>query len=138
MSSRKIEDLDPRMQQQAHTFIGRCAGAGIELLITCTLRSLDEQKQLYAQGRTDPGHIVTNAKPGSSAHNYGLAMDVVPLINGKPLWTFDVKNPGPVWGRVGELGQSAGLEWFGAPDSPFVEGCHFQIHGWRDLIKAAA
>lgn len=138
MSSRDINDLDIRMQSQALTFLERCEQAGIDLLVTCTLRSLEEQAKLYAQGRTDPGHIVTNAKPGSSAHNYGLAIDVVPLIHGKPLWTFDVKNPGTVWSKVGELGQSSGLEWFGDPDSPFIEGCHFQIHGWRNLIKAAA
>ena len=30
---------------------------------------------MYAQGRTKPGSIVTNAKGGSSFHNYGLAID---------------------------------------------------------------
>lgn len=135
MSSRSLEDLHDAIRQQAYTFTGRCKGAGLDVLVTCTLRSLDEQAALYAQGRTSPGHIVTNAKPGSSAHNYGLALDVVPLVNGKPLWTFDVKSPGPVWQKVGDLGMSAGLEWFGAPGSPFLEAAHFQLHGWRDHIK---
>jgi peptidoglycan L-alanyl-D-glutamate endopeptidase CwlK len=135
MSSRSIDDLDARVRPLAQTFLDRCKAAGLDVLITCTLRSLAEQTELYAQGRTAPGHIVTNAKPGSSAHNYGMALDVVPMVHGKPLWTFDVKNPGPIWSKVGELGQSAGLEWFGAPDSPFIEGCHLQMPNWRSLVN---
>lgn len=38
-------------------------------------RSFEEQDALYAQGRTTPGDIVTNAKGGESAHNYGCATD---------------------------------------------------------------
>jgi hypothetical protein len=38
-------------------------------------RSLDEQRILYAKGRTVKGQIVTNAAPGLSFHNYGLASD---------------------------------------------------------------
>lgn len=39
------------------------------------LRTIDEQNALFAQGRTKDGQIVTNAKGGSSYHNYGLAFD---------------------------------------------------------------
>jgi peptidoglycan L-alanyl-D-glutamate endopeptidase CwlK len=51
-------------------------------------RSIAEQDALYAQGRTklfdSKGKrlgIVTNAKGGSSFHNYGLAVDIVLLID---------------------------------------------------------
>jgi peptidoglycan LD-endopeptidase CwlK len=135
MASRSLQDLDDRMKPMAYTFTSSCKAAGINLLVTCTLRSVEEQAELYEQGRTKPGPKVTNAKPGSSAHNYGLAMDVVPLIGGKPLWEFDTNNLHPVWVKVGELGQAAGLEWFGAPGSPYFEGCHFQMPNWRELIK---
>ena len=36
-------------------------------------RSFERQQQLYNQGRTTPGKIVTHAKPGQGLHNYGLA-----------------------------------------------------------------
>lgn len=134
MSSRSLDDLDERIRPLAQTFLDRCKAAGLDVLVTCTLRSIAEQAELYAIGRTVPGHIVTNAKPGGSAHNYGMALDVVPMVHGKPLWAFDVKNPGPIWAKVGELGESAGLEWFGDPDSPFIEGCHFQIRNWRSFV----
>lgn len=39
------------------------------------LRTFDEQAKLYAQGRTEPGLMVTRARPGMSFHNYGLATD---------------------------------------------------------------
>ena len=44
-------------------------------IATSGFRSYKEQSLLYAQGRTAPGRIVTKAKAGQSAHNYGIAMD---------------------------------------------------------------
>lgn len=38
-------------------------------------RSVAEQNELHAQGRTKPGKIVTNAKGGESFHNFGIAAD---------------------------------------------------------------
>ncbi|MDW0314039.1 MAG: M15 family metallopeptidase [Nitrososphaeraceae archaeon] len=48
-----------------------------------TLRTIPEQDALYAQGRTKQGKIVTNARGGASYHNYGLAIDIVLIIDGK-------------------------------------------------------
>jgi D-alanyl-D-alanine carboxypeptidase len=44
-----------------------------QVRIVQSLRTFDEQAKLYAQGRTTTGPIVTNAKPGQSLHNYGVA-----------------------------------------------------------------
>ena len=96
-----------------------------------------EQAALYAQGRTTPGAKVTNAQPGSSAHNYGLALDVVPIVNGKPDWNFNQMHPSAAWEKAGRLGRLAGLEWFGSIGSPFVEAAHFQQPNWRTYIKDA-
>lgn len=38
-------------------------------ILTTTHRTNEEQEALYAQGRTAPGKIVTQAKPGQSKHN---------------------------------------------------------------------
>lgn len=40
-------------------------------------RSYDRSDELYAQGRSKPGPIVTQAKRGESAHNFGIAADLV-------------------------------------------------------------
>ncbi|WP_313553018.1 M15 family metallopeptidase [Sphingobacterium multivorum] len=54
---------------------------GVRLRFTHTLRTFEEQNALYAQGRTTKGKIVTNAKGGSSWHNYGCAFDIVILYD---------------------------------------------------------
>ena len=127
--SRLLSDLRPEVRPLADAFLDACAAAGIDVLVTCTLRSNEEQAALYAQGRTAPGPIVTDAPPGQSAHNYGLALDVVPMVNGKPDWM----GSDPVWQQIGVLGEQAGLEWAGAPGFPFHEMPHFQHPQWRSL-----
>lgn len=128
MSSRKLTDLHPQMQSMVTRFLANARAAGIDLLVTCTYRSNEEQAALYAIGRTKPGRIVTNAKPGRSTHNNtlngkpaALAVDVVPLRDGKPVWSAS----DPVWKRVGEIGEKVGLEWAGRWTT-FREYPHFQ------------
>lgn len=132
MSSRSLDDLRPEMRPMVDAFLADCASDHIDILVTCTLRSMEEQAALYAQGRTASGRIVTNAQPGQSAHNYGLALDVVPIVNGKPDWD----GGHPVWHQIGGLGQLRGLQWLGAPGSPFIEQAHFQHSNWRSLIPS--
>lgn len=49
------------------------------------------KQQLYDQGRKTTGPIVTNARPGLSYHNYGLAVDYALIIDGKSIsWQFNV------------------------------------------------
>jgi len=135
MSSRKLTDLHPQMQPMVTRFLANARAAGIDLLVTCTYRSNEEQAALYAIGRTKPGRIVTNAKPGRSTHNNtlngkpaALAVDVVPLRDGKPVWSAS----DPVWKRVGEIGEKVGLEWAGRWTT-FREYPHFQHPQARTL-----
>jgi peptidoglycan L-alanyl-D-glutamate endopeptidase CwlK len=127
-SSRRLEDLHPDMLPRVQTFLAAARLHGIDLLVTCTWRSPEEQARLYAQGRTTPGKRVTNAKPGQSMHNYmlnglpaSLAVDVVPLRSGKPVWAA----ADPVWQEVGKHGEAASLEWAGRW-TRFREFPHFQ------------
>jgi len=138
LMSRSLNDLHPEMQRLTAEFLNNCKAAGVDVLITCTFRSNTEQAALYAQGRTAPGRIVTNAKPGQSTHNVtangkpaSLAFDVVPLRNGKPVW--DAKDP--LWQQVGEIGEALGLEWAGRWKR-FREFPHFQ-HPEARRLKGA-
>jgi hypothetical protein len=47
-----------------------------------TFDPLSERLLKTAQGRTAPGKIVTNARPGTSAHNFGAAYDIGFFQNG--------------------------------------------------------
>jgi peptidoglycan L-alanyl-D-glutamate endopeptidase CwlK len=132
MASRKIEDLHPDLQPLCRAFLAQAEKQDIDVLITCTYRSNAEQDALYAQGRTTPGRIVTNAKAGQSAHNHAIdgkpaakAFDVVPLVDGKPQWEASH----PAWQELGKIGMGLGLNWYGAPGSKFREFPHFQMKG---------
>ncbi len=114
----KIDLLKPVVKVKAQELIEKCAQAGITLGITSTYRTIEEQNALYAQGRTTPGSIVTNAKGGESLHNYAVAFDCVILIGGKPCWTADMS-------AVGAIGESLGLE-YGGHWASFPDPDHFQ------------
>ena len=100
----------------------QCEAAGIPCDVVQSTRTMSEQERIYAQGRTAPGNVVSNAKPGDSYHNYGLAVDIVPRVyRSLPSW-----NPsGPLWARVGEIGKNIGLEWGGDWSSKDLP--HFQL-----------
>lgn len=130
INSRRLEDLLPQVRQRVEKMIADCEAVGIDLLVTSTYRDNFSQEALYAQGRTAPGRIVTNARAGQSFHNYRCAVDVVPLLHGKPVW--DAKNS--LWQDVGRIGKTAGLEWAG-DWKRFKEYPHFQYTGGLTLAQ---
>ena len=121
INSRKIEDLLPQVQVKIQAFLEAAKAQGIDLLVTSTYRDFESQATIYAQGRSAPGKIVTNAKPGYSWHNWKRAADVVPLVGGKAIW-----NDTALWTKIGTIGESVGLEWAGRWKS-FKETPHFQL-----------
>lgn len=131
--SRDINDLHPRVAAMCRAHVAACKAQGIDLLITQTMRTAAEQDSLYAQGRTKPGSIVTNVKGGDSWHQYRLAYDVVPLVNGKPVWGTSGAD-GVLWSSVGALGEQCGLQWAGRWTGPLREMAHFQ---WTDSLTIA-
>jgi peptidoglycan L-alanyl-D-glutamate endopeptidase CwlK len=155
MASREIRHLSPAMQvmfNKMHDRVRRdpwFQRAGVSMLLICTHRSNEEQAELFAQGRTKPGRIVTRAKPGKSAHNAETpqgepaaeAFDVAMLRNGKITWGTsgdgidedpgdDLRDDLEAWQRLGEHGKAVGLRWYGDPDAAFREFPHFQNPDW--------
>jgi len=123
---RRLGQLHPVLAARGRAMIDLCSHEGISILVTQALRTWEEQDGLYAKGRTgDPigkKYIVTNAKGGSSYHNFGLAFDIVILdAIGKADW--DTAHPG--WKAAAEAGKSVGLEWGGDWKS-FKDLPHFQ------------
>lgn len=135
-NSRALDDLLPPVRHRAQAFVDACKQAGIDILITSTFRDLESQAALYAQGRTMPGKRVTNAKPGQSYHNWRVAFDVVPLRDGKPVWSTAGAD-GKLWEQIGKLGEAVGLEWAGRW-TRFREFAHFQFTGGLTLAQLAA
>jgi peptidoglycan LD-endopeptidase CwlK len=131
-NSRAIDDLRPGTAEKCRRFIEECDKAGIDVIITSTLRDTESQNALYAQGRTAPGAKVTNVKGGHSFHNYGVAFDFVPVVNGKAVW-----DDGDLWTRCGYIGEQCGLEWGGSWDS-FVDKPHMQDTGGFTIAQYLA
>jgi len=132
MASRLITDLRNVAGMACAKHLDALRAQGINYIVTCTLRTNEEQESLYKIGRTTPGKRVTNAKAGQSAHNYGLAWDIAIMINGKLNW--DLSHPH--WQLAGKIGESIdGVEWLGNPASKFKEGAHFQLKDWKSYIK---
>jgi peptidoglycan L-alanyl-D-glutamate endopeptidase CwlK len=78
------------------------AAKGYDVLITSTYRDIEKQNALYAQGRTAPGAIVTNAKGGYSNHNFRAAFDICKNVKGGE-WadTAFFKAAGAIWEEMG-------------------------------------
>ena len=124
-------ELLPIVQQKLEEHIKLCAKHGLFFKVTSTYRSIEDQNKLYQQGRTTGGNIVTNAKGGQSLHNWRVAYDIVPLIEGKIDWNNEA-----VFYAIGEFGKRVGLEW-GGDWTKFKDMPHFQLtlgHTFQDFI----
>jgi len=125
---RLLSELVPVVAKMAEDALADCRRHGLDLLITCTYRSGAEQDALYAQGRTKPGAKVTNAKAGQSLHQYRVALDLYPLVNGKP----DFSGKAHEWREIAAIFKAHGFEW-AYEWKTFKEMPHFQHTGGHPL-----
>lgn len=121
--------LHPKFRKKLATFAETLAARGMDVLITDGFRSFAEQDRLFEQGRSTPGDIVTGSRGGFSNHNYGLAVDMYPVIQGQVL----VKVPnGPNRARFLEIQQAiideaeglglfSGVHFTNLVDTPHVQ-----------------
>lgn len=135
-TTRSIDALVMPVKKMALDHLFKCKQQGIDLLIYCTYRCPQDQDDLFAQGRSKPGVIVTNARAGDSLHQYRVAYDCVPMRNGKPVWGRTGID-GELWEQVGAIGESLGLEWAGRWRR-FREFPHFQYTGGLSLADFKA
>lgn len=120
-------------EQAVQEFNRRCSAfelamkkAGSPVKMTDGYRSIAEQNELYAQGRTKPGRKVTNARGGESPHNFHLAKDYCfKLPHGAVSWNGD-------WRLFGRTAKSCGLDW-GGGWLKFVDRPHVQLQSWRSF-----
>jgi peptidoglycan LD-endopeptidase CwlK len=125
----KLKGVHPVVYDKALQLIQNSYKRGVCIAITQGYRSIEEQNELYAQGRTKPGKIVTNAKGGDSYHNYGLAIDFCLIINDKQyVWDTDSdfdKDKVADWMEVVQEAKKLGFEW-GGDWKGFKDYPHFQ------------
>lgn len=111
------EGLYPLVEEAKEELLDRAAAKDINVVITEGYRSYERQDDLYAQGRTSGGDIVTHAAGGESYHNYGLALDyALQAEDGSLVWDVDADFNGsgtPDWLEVAEIAKDLGFEWGG-------------------------
>lgn len=149
VSLQRAELLHPAVRDEVKELIVKAeAGlpANIAIRLVQTLRTIEEQNAIYEQGRTKPGKIVTNARGGSSYHNYGLAFDYCLLIDKDGNGTYDEtswdikkdndKDGVADWLEVVKVFEAAGWEW-GGRWSSIKDYPHLQKtfgYSWRLLL----
>jgi peptidoglycan L-alanyl-D-glutamate endopeptidase CwlK len=139
----RIKLLHPLVREEMTTIITECDKAltgKAKIRITQGLRTFEEQDTLYAIGRTKPGKKVTNAKGGQSIHNYGFAVDICLIIDGKTAsWdtTKDWDNDQIAdWYECVKIFAKFGWDW-GGNWKKFKDLPHFDKRGYNDWKKLA-
>ncbi|PIR69861.1 MAG: peptidase M15 [Candidatus Niyogibacteria bacterium CG10_big_fil_rev_8_21_14_0_10_46_36] len=115
-----ISLLKPKVRALAVRLIEECNKQGFSIMVSRGFRSTEQQDKYYAQGRTKPGKIITNARGGFSFHNFGVAFDIRPVLDAENEHKREA-----FYRKAGEMGMALGLEWGGAWTT-FVDPPHFQ------------
>lgn len=141
-SVEKIKTLDPKLRSEALEIlevVDKSLTGAYTVRYAFTYRSIEEQNAIYAQGRTKPGKIVTNAPGGKSFHNFGLAIDVVLLARDGSKVSYDqnmdsdhdgIKD----WQEIVKVFKSKGWEWGGDWKGAW-DSAHFQKTGGMTLAQ---
>ena len=140
----QIAKLHPSVRNEVTKIIHECDIAlpgRAKVRVTQGLRTFAEQDALYQQGRTTAGKKVTNAKAGQSIHNYGFAVDICLIIDGKiASWetSKDWDNDQVAdWYECVKIFAKHGWEW-GGNWKTFKDLPHFDkrnFNSWRKLSK---
>ncbi len=134
----RVNKLHPKIKTEVATLINKVeAGFPTTMAVRVVqgLRTFAEQDALYAQGRTKPGSIVTNARGGQSNHNYGLAIDFAIIIDKDNNGSYETlswsltddndKDGQKDWMEVVNVFKAAGYDWGGEwhslKDYPHIE-----------------
>ena len=129
-TERLIGTLRSDLQALVREHLATLKMAGLDGRVVQGSRTLAEQAALYAQGRTTPGSIVTNARPGTSPHNSSAAYDLGLFENGK------YKGSSPLYSTAAAAAAPSGLVWGGSIPSISWDVGHYQLPNWQNLPPA--
>ena len=113
-----LNSLHPFFRDQILNLIAKCKAKGIDLVIVETYRTHAKQHEYKTMGKK-----YTNSGAGHSKHQYGLAVDVVPVVDSVAVWNNTL-----LWRKIGAVGEKLGLRWGGRWRKPYDPG-HFEWTG---------
>lgn len=144
-----LDLLAQPFRDAAFRVVKQIVDEGLPLMVWETFRDHRRQAAYYALGRTvrnadhtaarPMGTVVTKAHPGESAHEWGLALDMVLDIPGAHPWSHAPKHV-PIWHRYAVIAKENGLvsgylDW--GWDRPHVEQkdwTRYRPEDWRELV----
>lgn len=133
-----IASLVPKAQRAARQFMVAAKTFPYTVKILSGGRTYAEQTAIYAQGRSRPGKVVTNAPAGSSNHNFGIAFDVG-IFSGAKYFTGATKIENDAYMNLRKLTKPAALEldwggdWKSSKDYP-----HYEMHTGKTTKQVRA
>lgn len=132
LNSRDVSKLRADVAANCRKWQELCRAAGLNVLVTQTVRDAEYQASLYAQGRTKPGSIVTNSKvPTFHWDKAGLAFDFCKNVKGHE---YDDAAFFEKAGKIAkEMGFSWGGDWKSFPDKPHIQWDEHGKYGGSDI-----
>lgn len=124
----RIAALHPAMQAKVNGLIALCHARDLDVWVCQGLRTFAEQNELYKQGRTKKGPVVTYARGGQSYHNYGLAVDL--CFHGKSPFSEEHDWAGLVQ-AVKDSGLESGEGWGDRPHAQISDITIAQLQTWH-------
>lgn len=113
-----LQSLHPYFRDKIFELIAQCKKKGIELAVVEAYRTHAKQNEYKSMGKK-----YTRSAGGHSRHQYGLAVDVVPVVDSVAQW-----NNHALWKKIGLVGERLGLRWGGRWRHPYDPG-HFEWTG---------
>jgi peptidoglycan L-alanyl-D-glutamate endopeptidase CwlK len=126
-----LATLLPEVAAKVRRVLMSLDAEGLYFFISLAYRTVWEQDAIFAQGRTRPGKVVTNARGGMSWHNFRRAADLVLMgENGEPVWADPA-----AYARLGEVAKWLGFAWGG--DFHYLKDYgHIEYHPGLTLADA--
>lgn len=121
-----LRALHPYFRDKIEELIIGCKALGITLAVVETYRTHAKQTEYYAMGKK-----YTSTPGGKSRHQYGLAVDVVPMVDSIAVW-----NNHKLWRKIGAVGERLGLRWGGRWRVVYDPG-HFEWSGGLSRYQLA-
>lgn len=100
-----LANVHPELANRVRGMAAALKGKGITIRVTSAKRSTAQQAALYARREANPYPV---ARPGTSKHELGLAVDLASVG----------ARGSSVWAAIGEEGERQGLRWGGRFSTP--------------------
>ena len=113
-----VQALHPYFRDMVIELIRQCKAIGIDLAVVESYRTHAKQHEYKTMGKK-----YTSSGAGRSKHQYGLAIDIVPIVDSIAVWDNVA-----LWRKIGTTGERLGLRWGGRWRQPYDPG-HFEWTG---------